>query len=201
MNSENLLLILAIVAVLVSIVAFNVNYSPNSELLNVITGFANSNGTVNLSVESVSEINFTTSNINFGSGRVYPNSTFALLSSSNGSIAGGNFTTNTAGLIIENIGNANINLSLYAGKDAASFVGGTNPRYEFNVSQSEALSCVTIGNFNFSVFRSLNTTRVNVCPLFNFSQASDVLRIDILIVVPENSNTGALGDTITAVGV
>ncbi len=204
---ENILLILAIAAVVVSIIGAGITYNYLTAFKNRLTGFGIQTGTINLTVESSVEVNFSTSNINWSSGRVTSGQTFATLNTSvhgAGNVTNGNWTSNDKGLVIENIGNVNVSLRFDFGTDAAGLLGGTNPSYLFNVTNNESGSCTAAngstetGYLNLSSFINANDTGTSFCPRFRFSDSSDLMRIDIALVIPYDSKTGALNDTITA---
>ena len=157
--------------------------------------------TVNLTVESSAEINFTTNNIDFGSGRVTaPNFNATLQSQLSGAATNGNWTQPGNGLVLKNIGNANVSITLSAGKTAAQFIGGTGPQYQWNVTNSVAGSCATAnGCYTFGTFVATNSSN-QVCDRLQPGSAN-ALRIDVKLVVPADSYTGALGDIITATAV
>lgn len=172
-----------------------------------ISGFVTttSTGEVNLTVETLAVINFTTNVINYGSGRVNSGATSAQLTTfSTNNVSGGNWTLQTAGgLRLQNIGNVNVSLNLTSSKNAASFIGGGTPGFQWNITNVEASSCLnTTGTgdtgLNLNVFYNVNTTTTNFCPRFNYIDVSDTIRIDFNITVPPDSQTGALTTTITA---
>lgn len=165
-----------------------------------ITGKATGTGTANLTIESITNINFTTNNINWGSGAVTAGYSNATLNTAGGAnnVTNGNWTGNTAGLVIENIGNKNVTLLIKAGANAAGLLGGTGPQYMFNFTSSEANSCTFNATTTAGTFYDANITDRYVCDSFNTEQNNDTLRIDLKLVIPSNSRTGAVGDIITA---
>jgi len=203
MKTDNALLIIALIAVVVSVAGAGITYNYINAFKNKWpTGFAT--GTVNLTVESAASINFTTDEINWGSGRVNTGVDNATLSTAGGAnnITNGNWTGNTAGFVIENIGNENVTLEIATGKTAATFISGTaggGPSYRFNVSDNtEDGSCeynVTEGDWNV-----VNTTSPGtlVCRPLYAADATDVVRIDVEVVIPSDSLIGELTDTFTA---
>lgn len=210
MKSENLLLSVAIIAVIVSgFSAIFTGISIQSFKTNWITGFPTATGTANLSVEAAAIINFTVYEINWSSGRVNTGSPNATLDTAVGTVTGGNWTANSRGLILINQGNTNVSLQLASGKTAATFVGGTNPVYQWNVSvqfgnQSACLNATnktgaTAGHlYNMSVFTGVSTSAFLVCDKFQYHPDNNTIRIDIRLQVPSNSLTGSLSDTLTA---
>ena len=193
MSSDKVLLIFAVILFVVSGAWLLVSYSQT-------TGFATSTGTANLSVESSASVNFTTNNINWASGKVNIGSTNATLDTSAGTVSGGNWTVVSQGLVLENIGNTNATLDIKTGKTAATFLGGTSPSYKYNVSNVEANSCVNASAFDIGAWYVVNTSGdgTRVCDVFGFANGADTIRIDLQLVVPSDSKTGALGDIITA---
>ncbi len=204
MKKDNILLVFSIVVVIISLIAASLTYFSISDFARRITGYGTT-ANLNLSIESSAAINFTTDFINWGSGRVNPGSVAASLTTLGANnVSGGNWTLQQAGgLRIENIGNVNITLNLSGGKTAATFIGGTNPAYEWNITNVESGSCLnstggTVG-LNLNTFFNVNTTTATFCPRLRFESGNDFIRIDFNLTIPENSLTGALTDTITAI--
>jgi hypothetical protein len=203
MKAGNILMIVAIVAVIASLVATGITLFSIVNLSARISGFAATTGTANLTVESSASVNFTTDTVDWGSGRLDPGVTGAnLFTVGAGSVNGGNWTAKS-GLILENIGNTNVTLNLSGAKTASTFIGGTNAVYKFNVSDNEASSCLnTSGGQMFAEglgFNDVHTTvNYTYCDPFVYHAAQDTIRIDFNVTIPEDSSTGALGDVITA---
>lgn len=155
-------------------------------------------GTVNLTVESRTQINFTTSMVNFSSGSVTAGSANATLDTSGaGSVSQGNWTART-GLIVQNDGNQNVSLALTSVQGtASSFLGGTNPAYQWNITNNEANSCTNASGVSLGTNWNVNSSSM-ICSNFSYADASDTIRIDFKVTVPSDSKTGALSDTITA---
>ena len=207
----------AVLAIIASIFSLGLVYMSASTLLNKISGYVSS-GEANLTVETKAEVNFTTNVITWGNGRVNQGGSAASLTTSNYTgifnVTGGNWTLDTdpkaagfqgtGGMKIENIGNVNVSLNLSAGKNAATFIGGTSPAYEWNLTAMEAGSCLngTQQNISFTMDRLLTVTSAGAsniwCDVFPYEATKDTVRIDFNLTIPENSLTGALGDVITA---
>src|SRR3989344_7221881 len=137
MESENILLTFAIVALVVSALGAGLTYySSLSSKNNLFTGYVvtQAYGTTNLTVQSTVAINFTVNNINFGTGYVVPGTTGATLISNNNTGGGDWNWTNTTNnylnvsnsFVIANIGNVNVSLWIQTNKTAATFIGGTS---------------------------------------------------------------------------
>jgi hypothetical protein len=207
MKENNLIVFVAVIAVLISLLAAGLTYLSISSLISQISGYVTT-GEANLTVETLAIINFTTRNISWGSGKVHSDVSSASLTTFGTlpNVTGGNFTLSTAGgLRVENIGNVNVSLNLTGGKTAAQFIGGTNPVYKWNITSSEAGSCVNKtgtgeGALNLNTFHNVNTTLADSlkCFTLRFESANDEIRIDFNLTIPDDSATGALGDVLTA---
>jgi hypothetical protein len=204
MDSENLLLTLAIAALVVSAVGAGFTYySIYSTDSHGFAGFVTSTGTANLTVLSQAAINFTINSINWGPGKLDTGAPNATLVTTGVNNTGGNWTNITQGFIITNIGNVNVSVYLLAGKNAMGFVGGTNPLYQYNVTNNQTGSCVSASGFNLGQWYDVNTTTLGtsgtyVCSNFSYFQADSTIRVDLKLVIPSDSLTGALSDTMTA---
>jgi hypothetical protein len=218
-NADSVLLVLAIAAVLVSAVGAGVTYNNlGMQKETLLTGFATTtdNATVNITILSSIAINFTTDSINFGAGRHdigATNATLVTIPTVNNT--GGNWTNVTSGFVLENIGNLNVSIYLMTGKSAATFLGGTGPEYQYNVTPindagsslaAYGTSCMNVSTL--SLWRDVNNTQLGsnrdqegtyVCRNFSYQDTNtDTLRIDLRLVVPSDSFTGSLGDIMTA---
>ncbi|MDO8508513.1 MAG: hypothetical protein Q7S27_02395 [Nanoarchaeota archaeon] len=205
-KNNNLILILTIIAIIAVFFAV-ITFFFFGGLGSRISGYATttSTGEVNLTVETLAVINFTTNVINYGSGRVNSGSSHAALTTfATGNVTGGNWTLQTAGgLRLQNLGNVNVSLNLSSSKAAATFIGGTTPVFKWNVTNLEASSCLNSTGtgetgLNLYAFFDVNTTTTNFCPRLNYLDTADTIRIDFNITVPADSQTGALTTTITA---
>ena len=200
MEQDKLLFYFAVVFLIVAVVIFGVNVVKLAQ----ITGRATDSATINLTVENKTAINFTTNNINWGSGSVDPGADNATLNTAGGAnnVTNGNWTGNTAGLVLENIGNRNVSLNLSFGTNADGLLGGTNPVYQYNVTNAEPGSCLNstggTDGLNLGSWVNADTTPDVVCGRFLFNDSSDSIRIDIKLVIPSDSKTGTISDTITA---
>ena len=158
-----------------------------------ITGFygAAEEALVQLDIESSVEVNFTTDTINWGTGYVGAGYDFCVLNSYDGSIGANctSFTSQTAGLILENIGNQNVTLNISMEKNAANFIG-TGAVCKWNVSESESGSAPglepTPGDW-----QTCATTGTVVCNStgdgFLKADASDTLHFDVLVEIPSTA--------------
>ena len=144
-QTNNFLLIIAVIAVGIALVNLSVTIMKVGDIRE-LTGFATEAGTANLTIESYAAVNFTTDNIDWGSGTVDTEGgkDKAYLDTKTGTVTDGNWTANSAGLVLENIGNINVTLDVKAGKSAASFIGGTSPNYTWMFNELESGSCTDV---------------------------------------------------------
>ena len=193
---------LGLLVVSTAIFLFNLNN------LNPITGEAL--GSINFTIESLTSINFTTNMINWSVGSVTPGQSIARLNTAAGSVTNGNWTANSAGLVLVNIGNQNVTLDLKTTKNASQLVkGNTVGDYNYNVTVAEAGSCVatngsrTMGassNYTLGLFANVNKTSpgTRVCEVFVYNDNRDSIRIDIALNISSTSaTTGHVTDVIT----
>lgn len=192
MKATDAMMFVAVVAVALATMnlIITINKIGNAK---VLSGYATDTATANLTIQSNLEINFTTDNIDWGTGYVNTTDPSCELSTY-GNMNCTGFATVTNGLVLENIGNEDANLTMYASKDADSFIGA-GAVFEWNVSEIEAGSCPD--GVNMTELITANTTMVPVCDNFTFYD-TDTLRVDLRIVIPENAPKTAKGVTITA---
>lgn len=204
-NLSKILIIVAVVTLLISLFSAGIIYFSAGNLVNVFSGRVT--GEANLTIETVASINFTRNSLNWQSGRVTDGFTMAYLDTAAGTVKNGNWTAVSSGLKIENLGNVNVSLNLSVTKTAATFFGGTNPSYKWNITNGEANSCVNLsggtGNnlSHLGIYYDPNISSANWCPLFQFIDSKDVMNISINLTIPSDSITGTLGEIITATAV
>lgn len=152
-------------------------------------------GFVNLTIERVALVNFTIDNVDWGTGSVYYNASYATLTTL-GEVIGGNWDSVGTGFIIENIGNANLSLGFSSYKNATDFIGGENPTYEYMVSDVDEGACLSPAGFdknNFYEFPPAGTI-TTICDKFLSGQS---IRFDLFLRIPYNSKVGNLSDIIS----
>lgn len=204
-KGDYLLVFIALFLLATSLISAGFFYFSTKELFSTISGYATSIGEVNLTVESDASITFTTSQINWGSGRVNSGQSSAGLNTfETNNVTNGNWTLqNSGGLRLENSGTVNLTLNLSGTKTAAQLIGGTNPSYRWNISNLDAGSCRNssggTGALALNLFYNVNTSTALFCNYFLFGNSEDSIRIDFNLTVPSDSLTGSLGDTITAI--
>ena len=198
MSSNNNILV--VIAVVVLVFALG-NMIIVIDKVGKITGKASDQATAALELAPAAKIRFVVESINWGSGAVNEIPTSATLNSE-GTVTDGNWTAVTQGLTLRNDGNVDVTLSLTTSNVASAFIGGTSPSYKLKVSNSEANSCeFPLNSTNLGTYTEANGTAQPTCRRFDKTDVSDLLEIDVEIVVPEDADSGAKSSTITATGI
>ncbi|MDP3733827.1 MAG: hypothetical protein Q8R37_01235 [Nanoarchaeota archaeon] len=191
---------------------------------NLLTGAAVNTTTGNATITIVSRTQITNrvSTIAFGTGYVNTTCPYCYIDSDVGILAGNVsccalFNNVTAGFLIENTGNENVtlNFSCSGSCTAASFVNGTNPVFQFrmtnvsdpaagsgkqNVSGDSILdtrgSCQAAADlgWNFSSYTAM-TTRADLCGsngstteyYFTANATADAVIMDLKVGIPDDS--------------
>lgn len=192
MKKIDTLVLIAVIAILFAAFNLIIQFDRIKEL----TGFATDTGTANLTIESLANVNFTTDNINWGSGYVNSTEDSATLNTE-GVMNGTDWTTISSGLILENIGNVNVTVNLSAASVAADFIGGdtVTPEFKWKVSDSEANSC-NLGP-NITTYTEVTTSEQVACSNMGYQASVDTIEIDLMVLVPRNA-VGTKGNVITA---
>ncbi len=165
----------------------------------MITGnvINSSEGFVNVSLESSIAINFTIDLIDFGSGSVYLNNSYATIDT-RGNVQGGNWNPIDEGFLLENIGNTNVSIDLSFEKTAREYLGGTNPGYYFMFNNLEENSCLDSEMGYEEWVKVNNSEKIRICNDFQFIDLNDSLRIDLRLIIPSDSIMGQRTNSITA---
>ncbi len=198
METDKVLVYIAVIAVIISVTGVFITYNSVSLIQNILTGRATDTGTVNLSVQTSAAINFTTDNINWGSGVVDSGADSAQLCTNNGTVVDGNWTPVSDPFVVEHIGNVNVTLNINFSNDADSFLGGTSPSYQYNITNKEDGACdVGATGFTLNTWEDASTTAADICDVFGKDAGADEIEIDICLTVPSDSLTGSRGSVIT----
>jgi len=166
-----------------------------------LTGNVTNTAIINVTIEKNANIKFSLSDINFGLGSVdnlKQNATIDTL----GNVIDGNWTPTVGGLRLENLGNVNVSLQLKSGKTASQFLGGTNPSYQYRVSNKDGENQSCYGGVNLDSWYDVNTTGYGsiICDNFPSLDSNDEIDINIRLIIPSDSVRGFQTDSITATG-
>ncbi|MBT7102006.1 hypothetical protein HN935_00665 [archaeon] len=157
-----------------------------------ITGFATANGSVNVTINESVSLNFTTSEVNWGSGAVDIDTAWATIDTVGG-VTNGTWSALSDGLIIRNAGNVNLTLNFTTGKNASVFIGGTGESYEYNVTNVDDDACDTPVGFDLNTYYDAGDNAL-ICDSF---LANKSIRVDLRLVIPVDSSQGILSDVAT----
>ena len=191
MDKSDVIIYVSIIAIVISLFFIGTG----------ITGYAvteNVSGVVNVTITSAAALNFTTNLLDFGAGAVVGGQSSATLDSegTNTSWTG----PGTSGeLVLENIGNVNVSLTLSTNKTVADFIGGTSPSFKAKTSDAEAGACSGATELFDGSYAEINQTLQIACSNFAYADSLDTINIDFEIVVPSDA-TGAKTVGIVAIG-
>ena len=170
---------------------------------NPATGYAslNTTATAQLTVNTTSDIRFLISTVNWGSGSVNVTIGWCNMTTLGANSAGcQSFSTVSQGLTLVNDGNNNVSVTLYSNLSAASFLGGTNPKFQYNVSNNQSNSCP--GGAVPAAFTDVNTTipGTQICALLDFNPTKDSLLIGVQVNFSYDAPQGAKSALFYAIG-
>ncbi len=206
MNSDSLLLTVAVVSVIIVLISVGFTYNSISTFRNFLTGFAVEEGHVQVEIISAAAINITSAGgelgsktINWGPGAVAPGADFAILAT-NGTVFQSDptytWTMINGGFIIQNIGNVNVTLSVTA-IDATDFVGGTGALFQYNITNTKLDSCIFETGIVESTYIDFSDIATPICSSFSSIPDKDTINMDVLLRIPRDAPPGALDTTVT----
>ncbi|MBU3923709.1 MAG: hypothetical protein KJ592_02225 [Nanoarchaeota archaeon] len=161
-----------------------------------ITGnVATETGVVNVTIATSAALNFTTAILDFGSGSVV-SGTAVLQSNGTGLNTSWTGPKVTGQLVLVNIGNVGVTLTLNANKTAANFIGtGASFRAMVANTTGHTTSCVAS---NFTTLQAIDTTAQLACNPLSYS-GNNSIDIDFELQIPLDA-VGAKTVGIVAVG-
>ncbi|MFH1289869.1 MAG: hypothetical protein ABIH92_00500 [Nanoarchaeota archaeon] len=212
-SSDNTLLTVAIIAVLVSAGALFLQVNTIYSLERVLLDPADDQGTAIVEIASNIRIDFTFDTIDWGAGYVTVDSGAAVLDTAAGTVtnwedSGGPIPPVTDGFIVENIGNEHIELSLSLEDPINNWIpqGITGPvtlEYQFRPcgggsaadcsmgasDDDNVASCTPGGGFAFGTYYPINVVAPGdlVCDPYLYLDVADELRIDLRLTIPEDT--------------
>jgi hypothetical protein len=154
-------------------------------------------GDISLTVTSLTQVTFTAATIGFGVGSVDAGEASATLYS-NGTVIDGSWTISGTELVLVNTGTENVSIRIKSDNDADALIGGTNPSFQWKMSNGEASSCTGIAD---TTYTDVNVTGDGtlICTDFFVVDSNDQLDIDFKLVVPSDAPAAtAATATITA---
>jgi hypothetical protein len=206
MKSDNLLVIVAVIAVVSSMVGLLITYNSISHTRDFITGFANTEtGIVNITIQDLALIEIISAagyagnkTIDWGSGYVTALDYADLVT--NGTVAGGTWGEVSQGFIIRNSGNRNVTVNITSEKNAANFIGGAaggGPIFRFNVTNLPGNESCIDYEVTPGVYYDMNTSDTILCN--NFGPAADnrLIRLDFWVRVPSDALATGKGSVVS----
>jgi hypothetical protein len=170
-----------------------------------------STGQLDFAVTSITGITLLDSDVSFGAGSVNSTDnannplgsaevcvmeTDAGAASSSPRCLGAWATQSENGLIIENTGNSDADISYTSSDDAATLIGGTLPQFEIKADCAEASGvCVE----TIAAYAPVNTATTALVTDLKHASATDAMAVDFRVSIPEDANVGAKSSTITFV--
>jgi len=196
MKGVNFLNVVALLAIVISIGGLVSTYGSLVDLVkrDQITGYATHEGSIDVTVVESVNVTMTSDNVFWGAGMVTVGETNATIDTE-GTVERGNWSTLSEGLVIKNQGNVVTTLEISSNKNATQFLGGTDPSYQFKVTNVDDDACTVAGDFVLGTYYDINSTTVEVCSSLAINES---VNIDFRLVIPSNSNAGVLSSTITA---
>jgi hypothetical protein len=169
----------------------------------IITGKAPvTTGTISLNIQEQVLINVTTTAMAFGN--VYVNETSCSLNSQEGGDgtcpAATDGTSANGGLVVENIGNSGVNISMNPGKNGSEFLGGTDSIYQVKCRAKQGAGTAVISSY-LTINETVNDTETLCYAHLPFTTGGTTYDIyfDANLTIPSDSS-GAKTDTITFIG-
>jgi len=187
--SNKTLAILLIAAIVFSVGGTLLSLTELGKVLGipVISGFGTL-GEVNVTISPQISLNLTYPDINFGSGYVTAGShDYACLNSEDGTATGWSAgSVEAAGIVVENIGNTDINVTFNMAQNVTEWLGGTSPRFEFKSSDNESDSCdneVT----TWTLVDTDSNLNASICGNLTAISSADSINFNINLTVPSDA--------------
>jgi hypothetical protein len=153
------------------------------------SGGGNGTGYVNVSITTTLAIEVIQEDVDFGEGAVNAGESNAEIYTNQANAPTqnrGNWTLpNAYAIEVRNVGNINCSLDIASSKTASSFLGGTNPEYQWKVSDKESGSCS--GGLTHGSWYDVNSS-ARLCQHLSPINSSDEIFLDIRVVVPYDAN-------------
>lgn len=186
MNKTEVVSYVAIAVIVVSLASIGLE----------LTGRAVDYGYVNVNITSSAAIDFITEEVDFGSGYVWANATQAgggATLYTNGTVHNGTFTGSSQGLVLSNVGNQNLNVTLKSNATAATFIG-SNAEFQYLITNNTVGACQ--GQAQGVSYTEFSNSDVLVCG--NLSTSSRVIDIDVRLYIPGTATPSLKNALITA---
>jgi hypothetical protein len=196
MKSDNLLVIVAVIAVVSSMVGLLITYNSVSHTKDLITGFAElETGFVNITIQNIALVEIISAagfadnkTLNWGNGFVNSGDYAYLVS--NGTVEGGTWGVIGEGFIVRNSGNQNVSIGINATNDSLTLFGAES-EFKFSVFNLPGNDSCIDYTVTQGVYYDLNTSEDTIfCNNFGTAANNRLIGIDILLKIPASAPPG-----------
>lgn len=157
-------------------------------------------GEVNVTFMTQATINLTYSNLDFGSGYLTSGASEAYLNSYDGETTGWTAVEGytPGGIIIENVGTVDVNLTFSLSSNTSDFIGGTDPQMYYMGENNESNTCdATTGRLVTDWPALLGADwNSSICENMSFTQSSNAIDFHVNLTIPDDTQ-GLKNVTIT----
>jgi len=176
-----------------------------------MTGYVASNDTGLASVNVAQSVilRFAINSTNFGSGSIdsgsgYTECNLSINGSSNIASSGcvGFNSVNPGGadaFVLENAGTSYLNVTINFTGNASTFIGGTNAKLQYAVSNNESNSCQTLYNIGWTDVGAPNQSTL-ICYNMSHVTTQNTIRIGMKMSIPTDALSGSRSITLLAQG-
>lgn len=210
MESTKVLTVVAVVAVVVALFGVVVTFATVDDVLKFAGKATTETGTGTVTVLGVANLNFSRNLVNWSTGSVNVSGStpcggaYSVLDTEGTVLCATSpgWQVQNAGLVLDNIGNSNITVNLTSSNNAAGFIGGTGPIYNWKLSNNETGSCNA--SLNPTIYQAVSTAPITICTNFgnvNGYPSSNQMEIDLNITIPATSPPATKTSVITATGI
>jgi hypothetical protein len=196
-NTDMALIVLVAFSIVVSVSGFIWSASVLDKMpSNKLTAYGTA-GYVNVTITTLTSINVTATNCNFGAGYITVGQTNATLES-NGTISNWQGVGTSESIVVRNDGNKNLTINVSSGKDIPTFYGadcsgaGQGCVYNFWSADNESGSC-TAGLVTWPG-TPMNTSNRTACSNLRYEDSIDEIKIICRLGVYQTVPTGAKTD-------
>ncbi|MBW2968351.1 hypothetical protein KY362_07765 [Candidatus Woesearchaeota archaeon] len=175
-----------------------------------ITGAAMSpTALARINITTRASINWTVYFVDWGTGYVNETAQFCILNTEgeNNPDNCSNFTTVYEGLRLENDGNRVVSVNLTSNVTGDTFLGGTEPYFQWKMGENESNVCgnpqgnnclINVTALQYTTYTNVSVSPVEICKCMNFRNQNDTINVELAVKVPSDSYTGVREATITA---
>ena len=163
-------------------------------------GAANTDtGTLNFTINSSLSIQLLDANVSFGVGAINETGAEYATVNTNTSVENGTWPGNYDIMVLENDGNVNVNITIWATNDAETFIGGSGADFLVNAENNLTSSCYSGLISAYTTIPTVSPGLV-LCDYLNYSSGANRINLHYKLVVPRAATPGDKTNTITVEG-